>query len=782
MEKRLLRLAKINASDSTNFFVERRLNDESKEQIMNTSSNNTQNLPPSDCNREARNLGLLEQRLEAIEARNRQLLASLPQIVWFAQLNGEITEFNPRWYEYTGLTPVKSLGWEFLNALHPEDRDLLAAALRDRFVTLHHSFSQIPQPYELECRILGKDQKYQGFRAQITPVTRADGQIYEWLGTCTLTDRVENLTPCLIAAHSSLPPVKTASKSPPRSAEKQHLCAVTNKQLNNTDELAKYRIRNLAKELAHTIVWEASATTAEYTFVSQNAEKVLGYPVQKWLTEPNFWVNLIHPEDRQWTVALSDKEINHSRDYELEYRCVTADQRVVWLRDRAFVIRDEQGRVQKRRGMMVDITLAKQAQAELHVRKRQQTAIVQLGQKAVLGSISALMNEGVALVSQTLAVEYSKILEYVPDGQNLHLRAGVGWQEGLVGQATVEASADTHAGYTLHCRQPIVFEDLRREKRFRGSALLHDHGVVSGMSVVIEAKSEQVSSAKSSKRPFGILGAHSNRRRKFSPSDVDFLQAVAHILATAITEQKSDQALAEARIQLAQTQAALEKRNQEFEQFTYVASHDLRAPLRAIANLSQWIEEDIGEQLDQENQHQMQLLRGRVYRLEAMFEGLLGYSRAGLKTEPQWVDVGVLLQEVIADLAPPANFTIEVAPMPRLYTKRCQLRQVFSHLIRNAIAHHPSPEGTVKISAKPELDGYEFTVSDDGVGIAAQFQERVFEIFQTLQARDTVENIGMGLAIVKKIVESQNGTIRLESQAGKGANFSFTWRDFSREN
>jgi len=742
---------------------------------MNTSSNSTQNLTPSERNCEAEKLRLLQQRLEATEARNRQLLASLPQIVWFAQVNGEITEFNPRWYEYTGLTPLKSLGWEFLKALHPEDQE--------RFVALYNLASQT---YEFECRILGVDNNYQWFRAQLTPITTTGGEICEWVGTYTQKDKLENLTPCSITAHPSLLNLKTASKSAaitPQSIEKQRLSAVRT-PVKNTDELAKYRLRNLAKELSHTIVWEASATTAEYTFVSQNAEKVLGYPVQKWLTEPNFWVNLIHPEDRQWTVALSHKAIDYSRDYELEYRCLTADQRVVWLRDRAFVIRDEQGQVYKRRGLMVDITLAKQAQAELHVRKRQQTAIAQIGQKAVSGSkISALMDESVALVSQALAVEYCKILEYQPDQQNLHLRAGVGWQEGLVGQATVEANPNTHAGYTLYCGQPIVFQDLRRERRFRGSALLHDHGVVSGMSVVIEAKPDPSSLIKPLKRPFGILGAHSNKRRKFSRSDVDFLQAVAHVLGTAIAEQQSDQALAEARRQLAQTQAALEKRNQEFEQFTYIASHDLRAPLRAIANLSQWIEEDIGGQLDPENQHQMQLMRGRVSRLEAMFEGLLEYSRAGrAKTQPEWVDVGDLLEEVIETSAPPADFTIEVAStMPRLYTERGQLQQVFSHLIKNAIFHHPSSTGVVTISAKQQLDCYEFTVSDNGVGIAPQFQERVFQIFQTLEARDTLENIGMGLAIVKKIVESQGGTIRLDSQAGKGAKLSFTWHELAIE-
>lgn len=738
---------------------------------MNTPFYSTQNLPPSDCNCEVEKFSLLQQHLQAIEARNRQLLASLPQIVWFAQVNGEITEFNSRWYEYTGLTALKSLGWEFLKALHPEDQE--------RFVTLCNLAAQMPQPYEFECRILGTDHNYQWFSAQVTPIT-INGQICEWMGTYT-PSKQENSNSCLSSHDHNLPIPKTPLKS--TATTPQRLVRTT--PVKNTDELAKYRLRNLAKELAHTIVWEASATTTEYTFVSQNVEKVLGYPVQKWLTEPNFWVNLIHPEDRQWTVALSQKAINYSRDYELEYRCLTADQQVVWLRDRAFVIRDEQGKVYKRRGMMVDITLAKQAQAELHVQKRQQTAIVQLGQKAVSGSkISALMEESVALVSQALAVEYCQVLEYQPHEQNLHLKAGVGWQEGLVGQATVQASPHNHAGYTLYCGQPIVFQDLRRERRFRGSDLLHDHGVVSGMSVVIEAKPDSTSLTQPLKRPFGILGAHSSKRRKFSRSDVDFLQAVAYVLGTAITEQESDQALAEAIRQLRQTQAALEKRNQEFEQFTYITSHDLRAPLRAIANLSQWIEEDLGEQLEQENQHQMQLLRGRVYRLEGMFEGLLEYSRAGrVKTQPEWVDVGALLQEIIETSAPPADLIIEVAStMPKLYTNRCQLQQVFSHLIKNAIFHLPSSTGVVTISAKQELDGYEFTVSDNGEGIEPQFQERVFQVFQTLQARDSVENVGMGLAIVKKIVESQGGTIRLDSQTGKGAQFSFTWCELVAEN
>jgi hypothetical protein len=280
------------------------------------------------------------------------------------------------------------------------------------------------------------------------------------------------------------------------------------------------------------------------------------------------------------------------------------------------------------------------------------------------------------------------------------------------------------------------------------------------------------------------LGAHTSRRRSFSRSDVDFLQSVANLLGAAIESQQANEALYNVRAQLAkttaalnQTTAALERRNCELDQFAYVTSHDLKAPLRAIANLSQWIEEDLCDQLNEENLHQMQLLRGRVHRLEGLIEGLLQYSRAGrLKTKPEQVDVEVLLRQVIETLTPPAQFTIEVAPgMPTLLTERLPLQQVFTHLINNAIKHHPQMNGRVKISVQERSDAYEFAVADDGAGIAPQFQEKVFVIFQTLKARDIAENTGIGLAIVKRIIESKGGTIRLESQEGRGATFCFTW-------
>lgn len=228
---------------------------------------------------------------------------------------------------------------------------------------------------------------------------------------------------------------------------------------------------------------------------------------------------------------------------------------------------------------------------------------------------------------------------------------------------------------------------------------------------------------------------------------------------------------------LAKTNEKLAAKNQELEQFAYVTSHDLKAPLRAIANLSEWIEEDLAGQLPEENQRQMGLLRKRVYRLEALINALLEYYRAGrTKVTTETVDLNLLLAEIIDSLAPPATLKIEIEPgMPTLQTKRLPLSQVFSNLISNAIKYNHRIDGQIRISAQEQEKFYEFAVADNGLGIAPEHQDKVFTIFQTLQSTAQTESTGIGLAIVKKIVETEGGEISLDSKVGEGAKFRFTW-------
>lgn len=225
------------------------------------------------------------------------------------------------------------------------------------------------------------------------------------------------------------------------------------------------------------------------------------------------------------------------------------------------------------------------------------------------------------------------------------------------------------------------------------------------------------------------------------------------------------------------------KSNQDLEEFSYIISHDLKAPLRAIIQLATWIEEDCGNKLDPLSRKNLQLLRERTRRMSGMVDGLLQYARAGrVNMEVEWVDTKELIQEIIDILNHNEQFTIIVhESMPKLSTTKLLLSQVFSNLIANSMKHHHCKTGTIEIGVLDKGTFYEFFVADDGPGIEPVYFEKIFRIFQTLKSKDEAETTGIGLTIVKKIVESQSGKIEVDSELGKGARFSFTWPKFPHQ-
>jgi signal transduction histidine kinase len=221
----------------------------------------------------------------------------------------------------------------------------------------------------------------------------------------------------------------------------------------------------------------------------------------------------------------------------------------------------------------------------------------------------------------------------------------------------------------------------------------------------------------------------------------------------------------------------LEKKNNELDQFAYIVSHDLKAPLRAISNLAGWLEEDLGPSLSGDNKNNLQLLRNRVVRMEALINGVLEYSKIGrTQIEQEHVDVYTLLKEVEEMLAPPAAVTIKIIePVPTVIAPRTMLLQVFANLISNAIKYNDKPQGLVQIYCTSKDKYFEFVVEDNGPGIPPESYETIFVIFHTLQSRDKFESTGIGLTIVKRILEENGGRIWVESEPGKGSKFKFLW-------
>jgi PAS domain S-box-containing protein len=217
------------------------------------------------------------------------------------------------------------------------------------------------------------------------------------------------------------------------------------------------------------------------------------------------------------------------------------DDQVLWRRDGAPFEVEYSSYPIVRNGMIeggvvtfVDVTARKQAERALRTRVRQEEAVAQLGLLALRDlTVDAVMEKCAVLVAQALDVQYCKIMELLPGGRTLRLRAGVGWTDGLVGRALEPAGLGSHAGYTIRAASPTIADDLWTETRFQRSSLLAAHGIVSGVDVIIHGK----------EAPFGILGAHTGRRRTFTGDDVNFLQAMANVIAAALERRRAAEGL-----------------------------------------------------------------------------------------------------------------------------------------------------------------------------------------------------------------------------------------------
>ncbi|OHB35545.1 MAG: hypothetical protein A2Y09_07625 [Planctomycetes bacterium GWA2_39_15] len=216
--------------------------------------------------------------------------------------------------------------------------------------------------------------------------------------------------------------------------------------------------------------------------------------------------------------------------------------------------------------------------------------------------------------------------------------------------------------------------------------------------------------------------------------------------------------------------------NQELSDFAYIVSHDLRAPLRGISSLAGWIATDYADRFDEEGKKQIQLLIGRAKRMNSLIDGILQYSRVGrIKEEKLEVDLNNLVKNVIDLISPPENIEVKIeTELPTILCEATRIEQVFQNLISNAVKYMDKPEGKIKIGCCNEGEYWKFIVADNGPGIEEKYFEKVFQIFQTLKPRDEVESTGIGLSIVKKIVEMYGGKVWVESKVDCGSTFYFT--------
>jgi PAS domain S-box-containing protein len=293
----------------------------------------------------------------------------------------------------------------------------------------------------------------------------------------------------------------------------------------------------MALEAAQMGTWEWDIKNNIISW-SDNLECLFGLAEGTFDGTYDSFINCIHPQDKDFVRRSLFEAIKRGAEYNIEFRVVLPNGSIRWIASKGMVYRDADNLAVWMSGVDMDISDRKQAQQALEIHANQQALVAELSQMALAGiDLTTLMYEAVAFIAQCLDVEYCKVLELLPNNEFL-LRAGIGWQQGLVGNATVSGGLDSQAGYTVVSSEPIIVNDLRKETRFHGPNLLHDHHVVSGISVIIHGR----------EKPFGVLGAHSTKQRAFTGDDIFFLQATANVLATAIERQRMEDALRESEL------------------------------------------------------------------------------------------------------------------------------------------------------------------------------------------------------------------------------------------
>jgi signal transduction histidine kinase/AmiR/NasT family two-component response regulator len=425
---------------------------------------------------------------------------------------------------------------------------------------------------------------------------------------------------------------------------------------------------------------------------------------------------------------------------------------------------------------------------------RQQSTIAEFSQHALREmQIGLLMEDAVAHITHTIEVEYCSVMESLSDGKTLLLRAGVGWHEGLVGRAIVKSDAAFPGGSTLlestpASAQPTIIEDLPAENRFSISPLLQEHGIISGMSVVIPG---------SDGGPFGVLGAYSGTRRVFTPDEVNFLQAVANVISQAIQRRRAEEGLRQARADIAERERAEKERmellrraqearqeaeaaNRAKDEFLATLSHELRTPLNAILGWATMIRS--GEVEPEDIQHGLQVIESSARAQNRLIEDLLDVSSiitGKLRLEVRPLELFSVIKGAVESVQPAAwareirlhvldSDTILVSGDPS------RLQQVIWNLLSNAIKFTPHG-GCVDVSLKQEGSHAEIEVSDTGQGISSEFLPYAFDRFRQADGSRTRRHhgVGLGLAIVRHLVESHGGTVTVSSDGlDKGATFT----------
>lgn len=551
----------------------------------------------------------------------------------------------------------------------------------------------------------------------------------------------------------------------------QNITAGSLKNLLGHSRSSENKYRSLLENIPITTYINSTDKRSFTEYVSPQVEKLLGYARDDFLQDPEFWKKIIHPEDRERVLEHNEYTTVMEKPFEAEYRLITKDQRVIWVRDEATLVYDETGKPLHWLGVWTDVTSRKTAeeeQADLISVMTKRTIQLQTGAEVSRAASSILdLDKLLPMVVELIRnhFDYYYVGLFLTDdtGKWAHLRAASGetGKQLIAQNHRLEVGNSSMIGWCISHGQARIALDVGEDAvQFRNPLLPLTR---SEMALPLITRGEVI----------GAMTIQSELPSAFSRVDITALQAMADQVGNAIKNAR----LFTERSDLI---TELESRNAELERFTYTVSHDLKSPLVTIRGFLGYLREDATSGGMERFDKDLKRIANAADRMQSLLNDLLELSRVGrIINPPEDVPFARIVEEALAlVLGPMEESHIEMnlqENLPMVHVDHARLVEVMQNLISNAIKFMGSqPKPRIEIGqAGQDKDGKAiFYTRDNGIGIELQYHERIFGLFNRLDP--SIDGTGIGLTLVRRILEIHGGRIWVESEPGKGATFFFT--------